>query len=115
MENNETITNMIVTDETKIFVPPDPLISGKSKRGRKKIKDVIDLGTINGLVPENTKNVIFESIEGKFVHVLVGSEKSPATDDDINDIETKLTKLINDNGIKALVFVTHHSVIVNIH
>ena len=52
----------------------------------------------------------FKDLDGKFLLVKVGNEKRPATDDDILDIETKLTGLLNENNIKCLAFVTHHAI-----
>lgn len=54
--------------------------------------------------------VKFEDLEGKFLLVKVGNEAHPASDEDIKDVVTKLTGLLEDNGINCLAFVTHHAV-----
>ena len=46
--------------------------------------------------------------------VRVGDKESPATDNDIKDIEGKITTLLASNNVNCLVFVTHHAVRVDI-
>ena len=52
----------------------------------------------------------FKDLDGKFLLVKVGNHLSPATDDDIKDIQEKLTTLLKENNIECLIFVTHHAV-----
>jgi len=56
----------------------------------------------------------FESLEGKFLLVKVGNDARPATDDDIEQIEGKLTGLLEENNVNCLAFVTHHAVEIEI-
>ncbi len=56
----------------------------------------------------------FEDLEGKFLLVKVGDDKNPASNDDIKDIETKLTGLLEENDVNCLAFVTHHAVEISI-
>lgn len=52
----------------------------------------------------------FKELEGNFLLVKVGNKDLPATDADIEDVEKKLVKLLEDNNINCLAFVTHHAV-----
>ncbi len=54
--------------------------------------------------------VKFEDLEGKFLLVKVGNDAHPATSEDIEDIGTKLTGLLEENGVNCMAFVTHHAV-----
>ena len=52
----------------------------------------------------------FKDLEGKFLLVRVGSKESPATDDQIKEIQDKLVSLLEQNNINCVAFVTHHAV-----
>jgi len=52
----------------------------------------------------------FNDLEGKLLLVKVGNDDRPATDADIEDIESKLTSLLEENNIDCLAFVTHHAI-----
>jgi len=52
----------------------------------------------------------FNDLEGRFLLVRVGTDKDPATEPQIKDIEDKLIKLFKDNNVNCLTFVTHHAV-----
>jgi len=54
-------------------------------------------------------------INGKFIHIKVGNEKKPATDDDIASVEEKINDVIEANGLSCIVFVTHHGVEVSVY
>lgn len=54
--------------------------------------------------------VTFEDLEGKFLLVKVGNDAHPATNEDIENIRTKLAGLLEENGINCLAFITHHAV-----
>jgi hypothetical protein len=54
-------------------------------------------------------------IDGKFIHIKVGNEMRPATDQDIAETEEKITEIIDSNKIKCIVFVTHHAVDINVY
>jgi hypothetical protein len=56
------------------------------------------------------ERIVFEDLEGKFLVIRVGTEEKPARTEDINDIETKLNKLLEDNKVNCIAFVTHHAV-----
>jgi hypothetical protein len=60
------------------------------------------------------KDIQFNSVEGKFLHIKVGDEKKPADKDLIEDIERKVVNLLETNKVNCLVFVTHHAVEINI-
>lgn len=61
----------------------------------------------NGKVLSITK---FKDLEGKFLHVKVGDEKRPATDEHIKEIQEQLIDLFAKNNVNCLTFVTHHAV-----
>ena len=52
----------------------------------------------------------FEDLDGKLLHVKVGTTYEPATDKQIEDIETKIVSLLERNDVNCLAFVTHHAV-----
>ncbi|MCD6436487.1 MAG: hypothetical protein J7L15_08950 [Clostridiales bacterium] len=52
----------------------------------------------------------FLDLEGKFLHVTVGNQETPATGDQINDIRESLIDLFDRNNVNCLAFVTHHLV-----
>lgn len=66
------------------------------------------------LKTEDIEKITYLDIEGKFLHIKVGDENSPASTTEINDIENKITKLFNENDIKCVSFVTHHAVNIDI-
>ena len=63
---------------------------------------------------EDIEKIIYLDIEGKFLHIKVGDENSPASTKEVNDIEEKITKLFNENNINCVSFVTHHAVNIDI-
>jgi len=71
---------------------------------------------------ENIENIDIEnlmkkevmSIEGKFVHIRVGTDSSPASDTMVKDIEDKIIELFEKHNISCATFVTHHAVDINI-
>ena len=69
---------------------------GKTEKDRPEIK-VDGLGSIY-------------TLNGKFVLVNVGSDKNPASPEEIKDIESKFLKLLQDNDVDCLVLVTTHTV-----
>jgi hypothetical protein len=73
-----------------------------------ELKDAkTDITILNKEVQQETK--VFD-IEGKFLHIKVGTENSPAIDEQIEEINNKMVKLLTDNNIKCAVLVTHHAV-----
>lgn len=52
----------------------------------------------------------FEDLEGKFIHVKVGTSNIPATKEQIDEIQNKIISLFEKNNINCLAFVTHHAV-----
>ena len=59
------------------------------------------------------KNILIKKmsdLEGKFLLVRVGSTEQPASDAQIEDIQNKLQKFLEDNNVHCLAFVTHHAV-----
>ena len=61
-----------------------------------------------------TSKYIYEDIEGKFLHIKVGTEEKPAGNDQISEIRNKITELLEKNNVNCLVFVTHHAVSIDI-
>ena len=55
-----------------------------------------------------------DDLEGKFLHVRVGTDSLPASDDQIKDIQDKIIDLFDKNDINCVVFVTHHAVSMDI-
>jgi len=74
----------------------------KAKDKVKKVKKAI----------KNEKIAIskFKNLEGKFLHVRVGTPEEPAIGEQIEDIEKKIVALFEKNKINCLAFVTHHAV-----
>ena len=63
----------------------------------------------------NTEDISkINALDGKFIHVKVGTENNPAESEDIEEIEKKITDIVKDNNIKCLVLVTHHAVNITI-
>ena len=56
------------------------------------------------------KKDIFNSLQGRFIHIKVGNESKPATDNDIAELQNKFDKYMEDNNIDCIAFVTHHAV-----
>lgn len=88
----------------------------KQKTKNNSIFETIEKKTDMSIVGEkrNEEKVLFTGLEGKMLFVKVGNADYPASDGDIGEIENKLNGLMNDLGIKCLVFVTHHLVEVEI-
>ena len=59
---------------------------------------------------EDKKVVLYNDIEGKFMHIKVGDAENTANGEVIEDIEDKINKLFNDNNVDCIAFVTHHAV-----
>jgi len=57
-----------------------------------------------------TKDIAFESLQNKFIHIKVGSGEHPATSKDIEDIRNQLSEVFDNNKINCILFVTHHAV-----
>jgi len=58
---------------------------------------------------KQTKNII-DNLEGKFLLVNVGTPAIPATDEQIQEIEGHINKILKNNNISCSVLVTHHAV-----
>lgn len=56
----------------------------------------------------------FKDLEGKFLHVKVGDEERPATNEQIESIQEQIIDLFERNNINCLLFVTHHAVEIDI-
>ena len=68
-------------------------------------------------VKKNNKKVKitkFDDLEGKFLHIQVGSADSPASVEHISDIQKKIVNLFEENNVNCLALVTHHAVLINI-
>lgn len=98
----------------------ETMTSVKSKKTTKKKKTVEKKGGGSNPGPSSPKLeisppsqisvTIFKELEGNFLLVKVGNNNHPATDEDIKDVEKKLVKLLEDNNVNCLVFVTHHAI-----
>ncbi len=55
-----------------------------------------------------------DDLEGKFLHVRVGTDSIPANSSQIKDIQDKIIDLFDKNNINCIAFVTHHAVSMNI-
>ena len=58
--------------------------------------------------------IVFKDLEGKLIHIKVGDAHSPANDDDIEKIQNKMQKIVDEEDIKCRVLVTHHAVEIKI-
>ena len=61
-------------------------------------------------VKEEVKVEIFDDLQNKFLLVKVGNDIYPAKNEQIKEIEEKLTSLLEEHKINCLAFVTHHYV-----
>lgn len=84
----------------------DNKIMDKDKPNKKNIKDK--------KAREGVKIKKFDDLEGKFLHVRVGTKDQPATTKQIQEIENKIIGLFNKSDINCLIFVTHHAVSMDI-
>jgi len=48
------------------------------------------------------------------IHLRVGNQERPASDEDVTKVRDDLQKVLKDNGIDAAVFATHHAAEVRI-
>ena len=68
-------------------------------------------------IKKTEKKVSFtkiDDLEGKFLHVRVGTDSMPANDEQIKDIQDKIVNLFSENNINCVAFVTHHAVSIDI-
>lgn len=83
----------------------------------KNNKETMSNTTKKTIVKETSKKVKitkFDDLEGKFLHVQVGNADSPASTEQISDIQKKIVNLFVENDVNCLAFVTHHAVSINI-
>jgi hypothetical protein len=66
------------------------------------------------LKDKNVEIKEFKDLENKFLLVRVGTPESPASSEQIKEIETKLVDLFEKNNINCLAFVTHHAIDIQI-
>lgn len=84
------------------------------KNDKEKIKKTVKLSSKEETSDlEDNKKVKFD-IEGKIMLVRVGNDDRPANPGDIEEIEDKLIKLLDDNNINCAVLVTHHAVSIDL-
>jgi hypothetical protein len=95
--------------------------STKKKRATKKkvsktvpLKEIEEVSVDTKDKLDKVERVVY-SLEGKFLHIVVGNRERPAEQEDIDDIDEKITELFNKHGVNALAFVTHHGVEVHVH
>jgi hypothetical protein len=70
--------------------------------------------SVKAIKPKEIKVNNF-TINGNFVHIKVGNEILPASDNEIASIEEKISEIIESNNIECIVFVTHHAVEINVY
>lgn len=95
---------------------------GKSydSEGMEDSGDVNELGDYISLDDIKTEDVkmcsptsyLLGNLEGRLLVVKVGSEKSPATPKDIKNVKRELDKVLK--GVNCKVWVTHHSIDINL-
>ena len=96
MDNEINNKETMATTETK-------------KTTKKKVTSKKD-----GHQPKDVTIHKFKDIEGKFLLVKVGTDQRPATSEDIEDVQSRLVTLLENNNVNCLAFVTHHAVEVSI-
>jgi hypothetical protein len=79
------------TLEESLMKQPGPVEQGK--------KNKIEISSIE-----------IKSLDGKLLLINVGDPTSPASLEDIKEIEDKFVDLITKNNMNCVVFVTHHAV-----
>lgn len=62
----------------------------------------------------NSDKITCPDLENKFLLVRVGTNDRPAKDIDIKEVQEKLEKMLKDNNVNCLTFVTHHAVSIDI-
>ena len=87
----------------------DSVVKNKSKKT--VIKKVVTKKTNKD---NKIKAYKFKDLEGKFLHVKVGTQGEPATDLQIKDVEKQIVSLFEKNNINCITFVTHHAVSMDI-
>jgi hypothetical protein len=75
----------------------------EQKKEKKTIKKKIDS-------KKDIEAYRFNDLEGKFLHIKVGTQDSPATEIQIKDVEKQIVSLFQKNNVNCLTFVTHHAV-----
>lgn len=80
---------------------------GKEKMDKNKPKKSVAKKTTkkNPVVKAITKD-----LEGKFIHVRVGTSADPAAPEQIKEIQDKFIAFLKENDVECLAFVTHHAV-----
>ena len=61
-------------------------------------------------IDEKLEKILYQDIEGKFMHIRVGDKDSDTIGVSIKEIEDKLVKLFSINDINCVVFVTSYDV-----
>lgn len=79
---------------------------------KKEVKNNNTMGNKSKEIVKNKNITIskFKDLEGKFLHIKVGNTESPASAEQIFDIQKNIVKLFLDNNVNCLTFVTHHAV-----
>ncbi|MHA1469471.1 MAG: hypothetical protein ACTSSP_02785 [Candidatus Asgardarchaeia archaeon] len=83
---------------------------GKENMNKSKSKKTISKKQ-NKKVVKTTK---IKDLEGKFIHIRVGTSADPASPEQIKEIQDKFIVFLKENNVDCLAFVTHHAVCMEI-
>lgn len=87
-------------------------------KSKNKDKDIIDSTSEKTVTKTSkSKNITitkYKDLEGKFIHVKVGTPEHPASEPQIKDIQKNIINLFKQNNVNCLAIVTHHAVSMDI-
>ena len=78
------------------------MTASKEKKANKKVET------------DNSKVIMYDDLQGKFLLVRVGTPEVPATTQQISDVKDSLLDLFEKNNVDCMTYVTHHAVDVQI-
>ena len=62
------------------------------------------------VIKTEIEKISCQDLENKFLLVRVGNKDEPAGDEQIKKVREELDKILAENGVNCLLFVTHHAV-----
>lgn len=69
----------------------------------------------NDSIDKKVKSDIeYKDIKGRLLHIKIGDADSPATSDDILDLQGRIEEILEKNSVDCLALVTHHAVQIDI-
>jgi len=75
----------------------------------KEIKEIV------GQAMKRAKKITTNVLNGRFIHIRVGSSERPTVDEDIKQIDTEVKNLLKENNIDCIVLTTHEAVVIDLY